>query len=104
MGASDQIEAASIAAGLSEETPSRDSAAAPTSEDLDITEARPHLMLVSPVTPCTYAARARALWPRLDGRALSRCEEDPKRMARLISRRTSLSEEAILALLRVRGG
>ena len=43
--------------------------------------------------------RALALWPRLDRRSLRRCAGDPKRMVALISRRTKLPREAILALL-----
>lgn len=43
--------------------------------------------------------RALALWPRLDPRALRRCRHDPHRIASLVARRTSLSLEAIEALL-----
>ncbi len=46
--------------------------------------------------------RALALWPRLDRRALARCADDPKRLARFVSRRTRLAPEAILSML-VRG-
>ncbi len=46
--------------------------------------------------------RALALWPRLDRRALARYADDPKRLARFVSRRTRLSPEAILSML-VRG-
>ncbi len=48
---------------------------------------------------CRLNDRALALWPRLDRRRLSRCACDPRRMVALISRRTSLPREAILALL-----
>jgi hypothetical protein len=48
---------------------------------------------------CPLDDRALALWPRLDRRSLRRCGCDPERMAELISRRTSLPREAILALL-----
>ncbi len=43
--------------------------------------------------------RARAMWPRLDARALARCAGDPKRIARLVARRTVLSLENIEAML-----
>lgn len=43
--------------------------------------------------------RALALWPRLDARALRRCGHDPRRIALLVSRRTSLSVEAITVML-----
>jgi hypothetical protein len=43
--------------------------------------------------------RALAIWPRLDTRALRRCRHDPRRVARLVSRRTSLPIETILAML-----
>lgn len=46
--------------------------------------------------------RALAIWPRLDRRALARCADDPKRLARFVSRRTRLAPEAILSML-VRG-
>ena len=47
----------------------------------------------------TIERRALALWPRLDGRALRRCGGDPRRIARLVSRRTSLSIEMIVGML-----
>jgi hypothetical protein len=43
--------------------------------------------------------RALALWPRLDRRALHRCGGDPRRIARLVQRRTSLSIEMIIGML-----
>ena len=43
--------------------------------------------------------RALALWPRLDRAALRRCHQDPARIAALISRRTSLSPDAIKQVL-----
>ncbi|MFN8630957.1 MAG: hypothetical protein U0838_11770 [Chloroflexota bacterium] len=52
----------------------------------------------SPDTEALYA-RARTLWPGLDARALNRCAGDPRRVARLVARRTVLTEEAILRLL-----
>ena len=53
----------------------------------------------APQAPWTLAQRALVLWPRLDGRALRRCRDDPHRMALLISRRTSLSVETIMGML-----
>src|SRR4051794_33299016 len=44
--------------------------------------------------------RARLLWPRLDARALSRTRGDPARIARLVTRRSGLPAETILAMLR----
>jgi hypothetical protein len=49
--------------------------------------------------PCPALARAMALWPRLDRRALVRNDCDPARIARRISRRTGMPEEAIETLL-----
>jgi hypothetical protein len=43
--------------------------------------------------------RALALWPRLDRAALRRCHQDPARIATLISRRTTLSPDAIKQVL-----
>ena len=43
--------------------------------------------------------RALALWPRLNPAALRRCGGDPRRIARLVSRRTSLSVEVIIGML-----
>ncbi len=43
--------------------------------------------------------RANDLWPRLDRSRLIRTHGDPRKIARLISRRTVLTEEAILLLL-----
>lgn len=48
---------------------------------------------------CRYYERALAIWPRLDRRALTRVACDPHRIARVVARRTSLSIEAILALI-----
>lgn len=44
-------------------------------------------------------SRALALWPGLDRRALSRTHGDPVRIARLVTRRTALPEESIVAML-----
>lgn len=46
-----------------------------------------------------YYSRALALWPRLEPARLSRVRRDPRRVAALISHRTILSRELILALL-----
>lgn len=43
--------------------------------------------------------RALALWPRLDTKALRRCGHDPRRIALLVARRTSLSVEVIRSML-----
>jgi hypothetical protein len=45
------------------------------------------------------AQRALALWPRLDRRALSRCDGDPQRIARLVARRTTLDQRTVWAIL-----
>lgn len=46
-----------------------------------------------------YYLRALALWPRLEPPRPEQVRHDPNRMAARISRRTTLSVEAILALL-----
>ena len=46
-----------------------------------------------------YDRRALVLWPRLNPRALRRCRHDPRRIARLVSRRTPLTIETILGML-----
>jgi hypothetical protein len=46
-----------------------------------------------------YYVRALALWPRLEPPRLEHVRHDPNLMAVRISRRTTLSMEAILALL-----
>jgi len=53
---------------------------------------------VSSWGPSLYQ-RALAIWPRLDARALKRCRYDPRRVAALVSHRTSLPVETILAML-----
>jgi hypothetical protein len=45
-------------------------------------------------------ARALLIWPRLDRAQLTRTHGDPRKVARLIARRTIHSEEVILSLLR----
>jgi hypothetical protein len=47
-------------------------------------------------------ARALELWPRLDQRALRRCRQDARRIARLVSRRSALPFETILGMLLTR--
>jgi hypothetical protein len=44
--------------------------------------------------------RALALWPRLNASLVRRCGGDPWRIARLVSRRTSLPAETIVGMLR----
>jgi hypothetical protein len=46
-----------------------------------------------------YARRALALWPRLDREKLRRAKDDPRRIARLVARRTTLSVETIVLML-----
>ena len=46
-----------------------------------------------------YYARGLALWPRLETPRPGRVRRDPRRVATLVSRRTNLSYQAILALL-----
>jgi hypothetical protein len=48
------------------------------------------------------AARALLLWPGLDRARLAETKGDPRRIARLVSRRTNLPPEAILRMLGVR--
>lgn len=54
--------------------------------------------LVTPEAEALYR-RATILWPGLDRRQLTKTKGDPRRVARLIARRTSLPEESILVLL-----
>jgi hypothetical protein len=44
-------------------------------------------------------ARALLIWPRLDRAQLTRTRGDPRKVARLIARRTIHSEDVILSLL-----
>ncbi len=46
------------------------------------------------------ARRALVLWPRLNATLMRRCGGDPWRIARLVSRRTSLPMETIVGMLR----
>jgi hypothetical protein len=50
-------------------------------------------------SPPDYYARGLALWPRLSPPRQDRVRRDPRRIAALVSRRTNLSYQAILALL-----
>jgi hypothetical protein len=43
--------------------------------------------------------RALGLWPRLDRASLRRCNGDVKRIAALVSRRTTMAPEAIVKVL-----
>ena len=52
-------------------------------------------------TESTIERRALARWPRLEPAALRRCRHDPRRIAALVARRTSIPPEAILELLTV---
>ena len=49
----------------------------------------------------TLMARALARWPRLDRAALRRCGGSVERVAALVSRRTALPPEAIVAILTI---
>jgi len=48
---------------------------------------------------CDVRRKALAVWPGLDRRKLTRTCGDPKRIARLVERRTALPYEAILGIL-----
>ncbi len=48
------------------------------------------------------AARALLLWPGLDRSRLAETRGDPRRIVRLVARRTNLPPEAILRMLGVR--
>jgi hypothetical protein len=47
----------------------------------------------------TYRQRALAFWPRLDRARLARTRGDPARIARIVSRRTVLPHDTIVAML-----
>lgn len=71
---------------------------------LDGTPGSPAIRVLPDPKPAAAAtealySRARLLWPGLETRALSRCGGDPRRVARLVARRTVLTEEAIVELL-----
>jgi hypothetical protein len=46
-----------------------------------------------------YRARALMIWPGLDAGKLRRTQGDPRRIARLVERRTRMPLEAIISLL-----
>jgi hypothetical protein len=46
-----------------------------------------------------YRQRALVLWPRLDPARLARAGGDPRRIARIVGRRTALPLETIVAML-----
>lgn len=48
---------------------------------------------------CDVRQKALAVWPGLDRRKLTRTCGDPKRVARLVERRTALPRESILGIL-----
>ncbi len=58
----------------------------------------------SAVDACVFSQRAMLIWPRLDRRILARCGCDARRIAAYVSRRTSLSVEAITAILEESAG
>ena len=49
--------------------------------------------------PVDLCARALGIWPRLDQARLTRTKGDPVRIARLVTRRTSLTFDCIVAIL-----
>ena len=60
----------------------------------------PRLVPAPESGPAHVLARARSLWPRLDGRRLARTGGDPRRVARLVSERSGLPVELIEGMLR----
>jgi hypothetical protein len=54
---------------------------------------------VAPTFGRLYREHALLLWPRLDRPSLARTRGDPRLIARLVARRTSLSPEAVVAML-----
>lgn len=48
---------------------------------------------------CDYVARALELWPRLDREKVRRTRGNPRRLARLVERRTGESFDVILSML-----
>lgn len=60
-----------------------------------------HVGVVAPLPDLLpdYCSRALALWPRLERHRLARVRHDPRRVASLVARRTTLSRAAILQLL-----
>jgi len=68
--------------------------------DLGVTASGPRRTgrRVRPQSSC-YLERALLLWPRLDRSKLRKIADDPKRMAEVIEKRTSLPFDSILAVL-----
>jgi hypothetical protein len=66
-----------------------------------VVEVRSHATPTGGLAAETLAARALARWPRLDRDALRRCGGDVERIAALVSRRTALPPEAIVAILTI---
>ena len=56
-----------------------------------------------PENRCAIDRRALSRWPGIDRQALANCRHDPDRIARLITRSTSLPEEDIQWLLGLPG-
>lgn len=52
-----------------------------------------------PACPADYRRRALAIWPGLDRSRLNRTHGDPWKIARLVSHRTRMPFESIVALL-----
>ena len=46
-----------------------------------------------------YATRALTIWPRLDAAGLARAGDDPRRIAALVARRSSLPVDVITGML-----
>lgn len=61
----------------------------------------PHRVMVHerPVSADRVERRAMAIWPRLDHRALHRCQGDPARIAAQVARRTKMTTKAIRKLI-----
>jgi len=62
----------------------------------------PPTQRTSAIDACVFMQRALLMWPRLDRQKLARCGCDPRRIARLVARRTNLSIESIAAILEPR--
>jgi hypothetical protein len=52
-----------------------------------------------PTKDSPVVTKAMAAWPRLDRRALRRCGDDPKRIATIVTHRTSLPRSVVLQIL-----
>jgi len=60
---------------------------------------RPAPLHVRPESADRVERRAMAIWPRLDHRALHRCNGDPSRIATHVARRTTMTPAAIESLI-----